>query len=104
MLSFNTTLKLILLILLPFIFYEKVCSQHLVVENIKSINLRHQSAIKVADDIIGYFFIYEDDIVDDYSDTYKLSITDNSLKLIKETIITVSEQTSIFNILLTDQK
>ena len=96
MLSFNTTLKLILLILLPFIFYEKVCSQHLVVENIKSINLRHQSAIKVADDIIGYFFIYEDDIVDDYSDTYKLSITDNILKLIKETIITVSEQTSIF--------
>lgn len=71
-------------------------SQNLVLNNIKSVNLINQSFIKDGDDIKGYFFIYEIDTPDNYSDTYKLTITDTDLKVVNETEINVSEETSFF--------
>ncbi len=92
----NTKYKLFFLILFFQIFSKAVSSQNLVFNSIKSINLFNQSVIKNGDDVKGYFFIYEKDTVDDYIDTYKFTITDKKLQLIKEIEIKVSEETSIF--------
>ncbi len=93
---FSTKCKLIFLILGFYLISVTVFSQNLVFNNIKSLNLINQSVIKNGDDVKGYFFIYEKDTIDNYIDTYKFTITDKKLQVIKETDIKVSEETSIF--------
>jgi hypothetical protein len=96
MIFLNTKFKLLFLILLSHLFSETASSQNLVFDNIKSINLSNQSVIKNGEDIVGYFFISENDTIDNYANTYKLTISDKKLKVIKETEIKVPQESSIF--------
>ncbi len=73
-----------------------VFSQNLVFDNIKTANLTNQSVIKNGDGINGYFFIYEKDSIDDYANTYTLTITDKKLHAINETNIKVPQESFIF--------
>ena len=77
-------------------FLSFTYGQNLVLDNIKSFNLINQSVIKSGDDVKCYFFVYENDSIDNYNDSYKLIITDKKLKVVNTTEIKVSEETSIF--------
>ncbi len=96
MVFFNPIYKFTLLILGSLFFSISGFSQNLLLNNIKSVNLINQAVIKDDENVKGYFFIYEIDTLDNDIDTYKFTITDKNLNILKETTINVSEETSIF--------
>jgi hypothetical protein len=96
MTSIHTNYKILLLFLFSCCFIGRSSSQTLVFDNIKKLNLINQGVIKAGDDINGYFFVYEKDTIDNYSNTYKLVTTSNKLKVIKEAEIIVPQETTIF--------
>ena len=73
--------KRVLMLILISLFARVACAQTRVFENVNSFELRNAGKIMDQGNILGYYFFYKKDLVDEETEAFKITLMDNNLSV-----------------------
>jgi hypothetical protein len=80
----TTAMKKLTILLCLYASVFVASAQKMTIDNVRSMALRSNDAIKQGSDVKGYYFFYVSDKIDKRTNEYTLRIVDNNLKVLKD--------------------